>query len=72
MAITAGVYEISSAISPDFFLGRSPHEDRSLLPKSIVMLPRNGDQTPSPVRAERPYTLQTYPPACTTPFYHQL
>ena len=61
MNISNGLYEIYSALSPEFFIGRPVAEDRSLLPKSIVTLPRGNDQSPYPVRIEQCFPLHTYP-----------
>lgn len=42
MSIKTGIYEISSALDSQFFIGRCLIEDRSLLPKRVVTLPKDG------------------------------
>ena len=39
MALESGIYTITSKLE-DFPVGRNPREDRSLLPKRVVILPK--------------------------------
>lgn len=61
-SITNGLYEITSALSDDLFVGRLSPEDMSLLPKAIVALQRGEGEAPRPVCTMPSCIPELHPP----------